>query len=203
MILLLALILSILRHMLQNTNVIPLFCVAIYLKIPNRTVLKFHLLSSLHYHTFLLAQPVLTELRRAMTNLMSRSLQCLGCLLCSNINVGVLESQLMQSKHNLFYIRTSSHKLSSQGYSSRVTYIHSTVAVPYEMLTCILLFLHSTWWWWSSSFIFHSVDPYRITKSIWIWKQSCLLKRSSSEVSIKMYNKFLTRSSTIFEFHIT
>jgi len=47
------------------------------------------------------------------------------------------------------------------------------------------------------------VDPYRITKSIWIWISSCLLKRSSGEVSIKMYNKFVTRSSTIFEFYIT
>jgi hypothetical protein len=133
--------------MLQNTKVIPLFCVAIYLKIPNRTVLKFHLLSSLQDHIFLLAQPVLTEIRPAMTKLMSRSLQCLGCLLCSNINVGALESQLMQSKHNLFYIYTSSHKLSSQGYSSRVTHIHSTVAIPYELPTCFLLFLHSTQLW--------------------------------------------------------
>ena len=30
-----------------------------------------------------------------------------------------------------------------------------------------------------------------------------LLKRSSSKVSIKMYNNFVTRSSTIFEFYIT
>ena len=37
---------------------------------------------------------------------------------------------------------------------------------------------------------FHSVNPYRITKSIWIWKQSNLLKKSESEVNIKVYNNF-------------
>jgi len=79
-----------LRHLLQNTHVIPLFCVAIYLKIPNRAVLKFHLFPSLQSHTFPLAQPILTEHRPAMKTLMSRYLQCLGCLLCSNITVGAL-----------------------------------------------------------------------------------------------------------------
>jgi hypothetical protein len=37
---------------------------------------------------------------------------------------------------------------------------------------------------------FHSVDPYRITKSIWIWKLPYLLKKSRSEVSMKVSNNF-------------
>jgi len=37
---------------------------------------------------------------------------------------------------------------------------------------------------------FHSMDPYRITKSIWIWKWSYLLKKSRSRVNIKVYNNF-------------
>ena len=32
---------------------------------------------------------------------------------------------------------------------------------------------------------FHPVDPYRITKSIWIWKYSHLLKESRSESQYK------------------
>jgi hypothetical protein len=40
-------------------------------------------------------------------------------------------------------------------------------------------------------FYFHSVDPYRITKSIWAWKWSYLLKKSRSEVNIKVYNNFI------------
>ena len=46
---------------------------------------------------------------------------------------------------------------------------------------------------------FHSVDPYRITKSIWIWKQSKLLKKSRSEVNIKCTIILVTGSRTIFE----
>jgi len=68
-------------------------CYPVVLCSPNRTVLKFLLFPSLQCHTFLLVQPILTELRPAMTTLMSRRLQCLGCLLCSNITVGALESQ--------------------------------------------------------------------------------------------------------------
>ena len=34
---------------------------------------------------------------------------------------------------------------------------------------------------------FHSVDPYRITKSIWIWKWSYFHKKSSNEVNIQVF----------------
>jgi len=37
---------------------------------------------------------------------------------------------------------------------------------------------------------FHSVDPYGVTKFIWIYRWSNLLKKSRSEVNIKVYNNF-------------
>jgi hypothetical protein len=46
---------------------------------------------------------------------------------------------------------------------------------------------------------FHSVDPYRITNSIWICKYSYLLKKWRSVVNIKVYYNLFTRSSTILE----
>jgi hypothetical protein len=128
MILLLALILSIFRHMLQNTNVIPLFCVAINLKSPNRTVLKFHSLSSLQRHTFLLAhlqchtfllaQPVLTEFRRAMTNLMFRLLTV--------------------QQHNRRSIRITTDAVKNKIYSIQVYTRRHTKSIP----KAFLLMLH-------------------------------------------------------------
>jgi hypothetical protein len=32
------------------------------------------------------------------------------------------------------------------------------------------------------------MDPYRITKSLWMWEQSYLLKKSGSEVNIPVYS---------------
>ena len=57
--------------------------------------------------------------------------------------------------------------------------------IPYHIISYIIYF--------------HSVDLYRITKSVWIWKSSNLLRKSRSEVNIKYTIILVTRSSTILE----
>jgi len=55
-------------------------------------------------------------------------------------------------------------------------------------ITCILFIYLLSY----HKIYFHSVDPYRITKSIWLWKHSNLLKKSRSEVNIKVYSNQTT-----------
>ena len=67
------------------------------------------------------------------------------------------------------------------------------ISLPTSNWNCTEIFVKSVISYhiiWYHIIYFHSVDPYRITKSIWIWKQSYFLKKSRRVFGIKVYNNF-------------